>query len=50
MIMRALVKENVSHTGARALADDLTKACETLDKKGKLHEHDRRRVRQSARP
>jgi len=44
-VMRALVKENVSHTGARTLADDLAKACEVLDKKGPLHEHDRRRVR-----
>ena len=46
-VMRALVKENVSHTGARALADDLAKACETLDSKGGLHEADRRRVKQN---
>ena len=46
-VLRALVKENVSHTAARALADDLAHACEVLDKKGGLHEHDRRRARRS---
>jgi glutamate decarboxylase len=45
MVMRALVKENVSHAGARTLADDLERACATLDKKGPLHADDRRRVR-----
>ncbi|MGH3993872.1 MAG: pyridoxal-dependent decarboxylase, partial [Pseudonocardiaceae bacterium] len=45
MVMRALVKENVSHTGARTLADDLERACATLDTKGPLHSDDRRRVR-----
>jgi glutamate decarboxylase len=34
MVMRALVKENVSHSGARTLVDDMTKACDTLDKRG----------------
>jgi len=47
MVMRALVKENVSHAGARTLADDLAKACATLDKKGPLHEHDRKRVKRN---
>jgi glutamate decarboxylase len=46
-VMRALVKENVSNTGARALAGDLAKACTTLDSKGKLHEDDRRRVKRN---
>ena len=46
-VMRALVKENVSHTGARTLADDLAKACKTLDEKGALHEDDRRRVKRN---
>ena len=46
-VMRALVKENVSHTGARTLADDLARACETLDEKGKLHDRDRRRVKRN---
>jgi glutamate decarboxylase len=46
-VMRALVKENVSNTGARTLADDLAKACTTLDSKGKLHEEDRRRVKRN---
>jgi len=47
MVMRALVKENVSHSGARTLADDLARACEALDKKGPLHEDDRKRVKRS---
>jgi glutamate decarboxylase len=34
VVMRALVKENVSHSAARTLDDDLTKACETLEKRG----------------
>jgi glutamate decarboxylase len=46
-VMRALVKENVSHTGARTLADDLAEACKTLDQKGGLHEDDRRRVKRN---
>jgi glutamate decarboxylase len=45
-IMRALVKENVGHAGARTLADDMERACELLDKRGEsLPEHARRRVR-----
>jgi glutamate decarboxylase len=44
-VMRALVKENVSHAAARTLADDIAHACETLDKKGGLHERDRKRVK-----
>jgi glutamate decarboxylase len=44
-VMRALVKENVSHAAARTLADDLAHACETLEKKGGLHEQDRKRVK-----
>jgi glutamate decarboxylase len=44
-LMRALVKENVGHAAARTLVDDITKACETLDKKGGLHESERRRVK-----
>jgi glutamate decarboxylase len=42
VIMRALVKENVSHAAARTLHDDLDKACETLDKRGALSEHQRK--------
>jgi glutamate decarboxylase len=46
-VMRALVKENVSHAAARTLADDISKACETLDQKGGLHESERARVKRS---
>jgi glutamate decarboxylase len=34
VVMRALVKENVSHSAARTLDGDLNKACEILDKRG----------------
>jgi glutamate decarboxylase len=44
-IMRALVKLTLGHALANTLADDLKAACETLDKKGGLHEADRRRVK-----
>ena len=43
-IMRALVKENVGHAGARTLVDDIEKACAILDKRGALPEHARKRV------
>jgi glutamate decarboxylase len=42
-VMRALVKENLSHAAARTLVADIHKACEVLDKKGPLHPHDRKR-------
>jgi glutamate decarboxylase len=45
VVMRALVKENVSHAAARTLHEDLGDACETLEKKGGLSEHDRRRAK-----
>jgi glutamate decarboxylase len=44
-IMRALVKLTLSHTLASTLADDIAQACETLAKKGGLHEIDRQRVK-----
>lgn len=44
-VMRALVKENVSHAAGQTLADDIAHACDTLDKKGGLHERDRKRVK-----
>src|SRR5687767_1150724 len=44
-IMRALVKLTLGHTLADTLADDLALACETLDRKGGLHDIDRRRVK-----
>jgi glutamate decarboxylase len=44
-IMRALVKLTLGHTLASTLADDIAQACETLAKKGGLHELDRARVK-----
>jgi glutamate decarboxylase len=44
-IMRALVKLTLGHTLVTTLADDIAEACETLKKKGGLHERDRRRVK-----
>ena len=44
-IMRALVKLTLGHTLASTLADDLAAACELLDRKGGLHEIDRKRVK-----
>jgi glutamate decarboxylase len=44
-IMRALVKLTLGHSLATTLADDIAEACETLKKKGGLHEIDRQRVK-----
>jgi glutamate decarboxylase len=44
-MMRALVKLTLGHTLATALAGDIAEACETLAKKGGLHELDRKRVK-----
>ena len=44
-IMRALVKLTLGHGLVETLADDIVQACETLDRKGGLHELDRRRVK-----
>jgi glutamate decarboxylase len=44
-IMRALVKQTLGHEQASTLASDIAEACATLDKKGGLHELDRRRVK-----
>jgi glutamate decarboxylase len=44
-IMRALVKLTLSHTLASTLADDIAQACEVLEKKGRLHDHDRKRAK-----
>jgi glutamate decarboxylase len=44
-IMRALVKLTLGYTLATKLADDISEACATLDKKGGLHPIDRRRVK-----
>ena len=44
-IMRALVKETLSHALAATLADDIAEACATLKAKGGLHPSERRRVK-----
>ena len=44
-IMRALVKLTLGHGLATTLASDIAQACETLEKKGGLHEIDRKRVK-----
>jgi glutamate decarboxylase len=44
-IMRALVKLTLGHSLVTTLGDDLAQACETLDKKGGVHELDRKRVK-----
>src|SRR5690348_6425748 len=44
-IMRALVKLTLGHGLAQTLASDIAQACETLERKGGLHEIDRQRVK-----
>jgi glutamate decarboxylase len=44
-MMRALVKLTLGHSLATTLANDIEQACQTLEKKGGLHELDRRRVK-----
>ena len=44
-IMRALVKETLSHALAATLADDMAEACDTLKQKGGLHPSERKRVK-----
>src|SRR4051812_18310233 len=44
-ILRALCKETLGQSLVEALADDIVKACATLDTKGGLHAIDRRRVK-----
>jgi glutamate decarboxylase len=44
-IMRALVKRSLGHSLATTLAADIAEACETLEKKGGLHELDRLRAK-----
>jgi glutamate decarboxylase len=47
-IMRALVKETLSHALAKTLADDVAEACVTLEQKGKVHERERKRIKTGA--
>jgi glutamate decarboxylase len=44
-MMRALVKENLSHSLVDTLADDMAEALATLDKKGPATEGERKRVK-----
>jgi glutamate decarboxylase len=44
-IMRALVKLTLGRSLVDTLADDIAQACETLERKGGLHELDRKRVK-----
>ena len=44
-IMRVLVKETLAQSLVEAFVGDIREACATLDKKGGLHELDRRRVK-----
>jgi glutamate decarboxylase len=44
-IMRALVKETLSRAQVDRLADDIKEACETLEKKGGAHPHERRKTK-----
>jgi glutamate decarboxylase len=44
-IMRALVKQTLSHARVSTLADDVSQAVATLKTKGGLHELDRKRVK-----
>jgi glutamate decarboxylase len=44
-IMRALAKQTLGRSLVSTLAGDIADACATLDKKGGLHELDRRRVK-----
>ncbi len=46
-IMRALVKQTLGHSLVTALGADIVEACATLEKKGRLHEVDRKRVKTS---
>jgi len=44
-IMRALVKQTLSYSMTVTLGADIAEACATLEKKGKLHPVDRKRVK-----
>ncbi len=46
-IMRALVKETLSRAQVDRLADDIREACETLEKKGGAHPHERHKMKRS---
>lgn len=46
-VLRALVKHTLGRSQIDRLATDIEKACETLEKKGAAHKHERRRMKRS---
>ena len=44
-VLRALVKETLSRNQVEKLADDISEACDTLEKKGGAHESERLQVK-----
>ncbi len=46
-VMRALVKETLGRAQVDRLADDIAEACETLEKKGGAHPHERHKMKRS---
>jgi glutamate decarboxylase len=44
-VLRALVKETLSREQVDTLSEDIRQACETLEKKGAVHESERRQVK-----
>jgi glutamate decarboxylase len=44
-VLRALVKETLSREQVDTLGEDMRQACETLEKKGPVHESERRQVK-----
>jgi glutamate decarboxylase len=46
-VMRALVKETLGRSQVDRLADDIHEACETLEKKGGAHPHERKKMKRS---
>ena len=43
--MRALVKQTLGQSLVETLGEDIAEACATLETKGGLHEHDRKRAK-----
>ena len=44
-VLRVLVKETLGAALVKQLGEDIAQACETLDQKGGMHPHDRKRVK-----
>ena len=49
-VLRALVKQTLSREQVDRLADDIDSACETLEKKGGAHPHERKKIDQPRTP